>query len=32
MGSTCVGLIFGNLISPSGATPINLTPLLAANF
>lgn len=31
-GSTLVGLIFGNLISFSGATPISLTPLLIVYF
>ena len=31
-GSTCDGFIFGNLISLSGAIPINLTPRLSANF
>lgn len=30
--STWDGLIFGNLIYPSGAIPTNLTPLLSVNF
>lgn len=30
--STEDGLIFGNLISPYGATPTSFTPLLKVNF